>query len=110
MLRYDSPEQISWRSEGLIRKIPTIRGHPLRLLLIANARVVTISEQRSKKEISRFVRDGLAQQLTGILLAAKALTRGLEDRQAREASEADHLVKLLTAANKEVEVLLNKLR
>jgi hypothetical protein len=56
------------------------------------------------------VRDGLAQQLTGILLAAKALTRGLEDRQAREAIEADRLVNLLKAASKEVEILLTKLR
>jgi signal transduction histidine kinase len=71
---------------------------------------MTISDRHSKEEISRFVRDGLAQQLAGILLAMKALTRGLEDRQAGEAMEADHLVKLLTAANKEVEILLNKLR
>ena len=56
------------------------------------------------------MRDGLAQQLTGILLAAKALTRGLEDRHALEATEADRLVKLLSAANKEVAVLLHKLR
>ena len=56
------------------------------------------------------MRDGLAQQLTGILLAAKALTRGLEDRRALEATEADHLVKLLKAANKEVATLLHKLR
>jgi hypothetical protein len=56
------------------------------------------------------VRDGLAQQLTGILLAARALTRGLEDRHAYEAIEADRLVDLLKAANKEVEILLNKLR
>ena len=69
-----------------------------------------ISDQHSKEEISRFVRDGLAQQLTGILLAARALTRGLEDRQADEAMEADRLVNLLQGANKEVEILLNKLR
>ena len=72
--------------------------------------VVTSSDQHSKEEISRFVRDGLAQQLTGILLAAKALTRGLEDRQALEATEADRLVSLLKAANKEVAALLHKLR
>ena len=69
-----------------------------------------ISNQHSKDEILRFVRDGLAQQLTGILLAARALTRGLEDRHAYEAIEADRLVNLLKAANKEVEILLNKLR
>jgi signal transduction histidine kinase len=69
-----------------------------------------ISDQHSKDEISRFVRDGLAQQLTGILLAARALTRGLEDRHAYEAIEADRLVDLLKGANKEVEMLLNKLR
>jgi hypothetical protein len=56
------------------------------------------------------VRDGLAQQLTGILLAARALTRGLEERHALEAIEADRLVGLLKAANKEVEMLLHKLR
>ena len=50
---------------------------------------MTISDRHSKEEISRFVRDGLAQQLAGILLATKALTRGLEDRQAGEAMEAD---------------------
>ena len=72
--------------------------------------MVTISDRDSNEEISRFVRDGLAQQLTGILLAAKALTRGLEDRRALEATEADHLVKLLKAANKEVATLLHKLR
>ena len=72
--------------------------------------VVTISDRDSNEEISRFVRDGLAQQLTGILLAAKALTRGLEDRHALEATEADRLVKLLSAANKEVAALLHKLR
>jgi hypothetical protein len=69
-----------------------------------------ISDQHLKEEISRFVRDGLAQQLTGILLAARALTRGLEDRHAHEAIEADRLVRLLKAANKEVEILLDKLR
>ena len=72
--------------------------------------MVTISDQQSKEEISRFVRDGLAQQLTGILLAAKALTRGLEDRHALEATEADRLVSLLKAANQEVAALLHKLR
>ena len=72
--------------------------------------MVTISDRHSNEEISRFVRDGLAQQLTGILLAAKALTRGLEDRHALEATEADRLVKLLSAANKEVAALLHKLR
>jgi signal transduction histidine kinase len=77
---------------------------------VANDVEVTISDRHSRDEISRFVRDGLAQQLTGILLAAKALTRGLEDRQAREAIEADRLVNLLKAANKEVEILLTKLR
>ena len=82
----------------------------LRLSLNANAPVVTSSDQQSKEEISRFVRDGLAQQLTGILLAAKALTRGLEDRRALEATEADRLVSLLKAANKEVAALLHKLR
>jgi signal transduction histidine kinase len=56
------------------------------------------------------VRDGLAQQLTGILLAARALTRGLEDRHANEAIEADRLVDLLKAANKEVKTLLHRLR
>jgi hypothetical protein len=56
------------------------------------------------------VRDGLAQQLAGILLAARALTRGLEDRHAHEAIEADRLVRLLKSANKEVEILLDKLR
>jgi hypothetical protein len=91
-------------------KIPTTRSHPLPILLKTNGLGVTISDRHSKKEISRFVRDGLAQQLTGILLAAKALTRGLEDRQAREAIEADRLVNLLKAANKEVQILLNKLR
>jgi hypothetical protein len=79
-------------------------------VLNANALVVTISDRHLKEEISCFVRDGLAQQLTGILLAAKALTRGLEDRRADEAIEADRLVKLLKAANKEVGTLLNKLR
>jgi hypothetical protein len=69
-----------------------------------------ISDQHLKEEISRFVRDGLAQQLTGILLAARALTRGLEDRHAHEAVEADRLVGLLRAASKEVEILLDKLR
>jgi hypothetical protein len=78
--------------------------------LTPNGFIVTISDQRRKEEIARFVRDGLAQQLTGILLAAKALTRGLEDRQAREAVDADRLVKLLRAANKEVEILLHRLR
>ena len=77
---------------------------------MANAVEVTISDRHSRDEISRFVRDGLAQQLTGILLAAKALTRGLEDRHAHEAIEADRLVNLLKAANKEVEILLTKLR
>jgi signal transduction histidine kinase len=71
---------------------------------------VNISDRHSKEDISRFVREGLAQQLTGILLAAKALTRGLEDRHAREASEADRLVELLNAANQEVATLLHKLR
>ncbi len=71
---------------------------------------MTISDRHSREDISRFVREGLAQQLTGILLAAKALTRGLEDRQAREANEADRLVKLLSAANQEVATLLHKLR
>jgi signal transduction histidine kinase len=71
---------------------------------------VTISDRNSKEEISRFVRDGLAQQLTGILLAARALTRGLEDRHANEAIEADRLVNLLKAANKEVKTLLHRLR
>ena len=56
------------------------------------------------------MRDGLAQQLAGILLAARALTRGLEDRHAHEAIEADRLVRLLKSANKEVEILLDKLR
>jgi signal transduction histidine kinase len=69
-----------------------------------------ISDQQSKEEIFCFVRDGLAQQLTGILLAARALTRGLEDRQAHEAIAADRLVGLLKAANKEVEMLLHKLQ
>jgi hypothetical protein len=69
-----------------------------------------ISDQHLKEEISSFVRDGLAQQLTGILLAARALTRGLEERHALEAIEADRLVGLLKAANKEVEMLLHKLR
>ncbi len=72
--------------------------------------MVTISDQHVKEELSRFVRDGLAQQITGILLAARALTRGLEDRHAREAVDADRLVNLLKAANKEVEILMNKLR
>ena len=72
--------------------------------------MVTISDRDSNEEISRFVRDGLAQQLTGILLAAKALTRGLEDRRALEATEADRLVNLLKGANEEVATLLHKLR
>jgi hypothetical protein len=79
-------------------------------MLKGNGEVPVISDQHSKEEISHFVRDGLAQQLTGILLAARALTRGLEDRHAHEAVEADRLVKLLKAANKEVVMLLNKLR
>jgi hypothetical protein len=77
---------------------------------MSEALVMTISDRHSREEISRFVRDGLAQQLTGILLAATALTRGLENRHAHEAVEADHLVGLLKAANKEVEILLGKLR
>jgi hypothetical protein len=72
--------------------------------------MATIFNQHSKEEISHFVRDGLAQQLAGILLAARALTRGLEDRHAHEAIEADRLVRLLKGANKEVELLLDKLR
>jgi signal transduction histidine kinase len=72
--------------------------------------VVTIADQHLRKEIARFIQDGLAQQLTGILLAAKGLTRTLEERKALEATEAEQLVHLLKAANKEIHVLLNKLK
>jgi hypothetical protein len=71
---------------------------------------VTIADQHLRKEIARFIQDGLAQQLTGILLAAKGLTRTLEERKALEATEAERLVHLLKAANKEIHVLLNKLK
>jgi signal transduction histidine kinase len=71
---------------------------------------VTIADQRLRKEIARFIQDGLAQQLTGILLAAKGLTRTLEDRKALETTEAERLVHLLKGANKEIHVLLNKLK
>jgi hypothetical protein len=105
----DSLKQNFVAVRGTNQENPDYAESPIALLLTGTA-PVTSSDQHSKEEISRFVRDGLAQQLTGILLAAKALTRGLEDRQAIEATEADRLVSLLKAANREVATLLYKLR
>jgi len=66
-------------------------------------------EQQFRREISEFVRAGLAQHLIGTLLAAKALAQLLAARQARETADALTLVELLKVANKELKVLVDKL-
>jgi signal transduction histidine kinase len=71
--------------------------------------VTTTREQQSRKEISRSVRQGLAQHLIGTLLAAKALAGLLAARKAYETAEADRLVALLKAANKELQALVDEL-
>jgi signal transduction histidine kinase len=71
--------------------------------------VTTTQEQQSRKEISRSVRQGLAQHLIGTLLAAKALAGLLAARKAYETAEADRLVALLKAANKELQALVDEL-
>jgi hypothetical protein len=71
--------------------------------------VTTTWGQQSRKEISRSVREGLAQHLIGTLLAAKALAGLLAARKAYEAAEADRLVALLKAANKELKALVDEL-
>jgi hypothetical protein len=71
--------------------------------------VTTTWEQQSRKEISRSVREGLAQHLIGTLLAAKALGGLLAARKAYETAEADRLVALLKAANKELQALVDEL-
>jgi hypothetical protein len=71
--------------------------------------VTTTQEQQSREEISRSVRQGLAQHLIGTLLAAKALAGLLAARKAYETAEADRLVALLKAANKELQALVDEL-
>jgi hypothetical protein len=71
--------------------------------------VTTTREQQSRKEISRSVRQGLAQHLIGTLLAAKALAGLLAARKAYETAEADRLVALLRAANKQLQALVDEL-
>ena len=53
--------------------------------------------------------EGLAQHLIGTLLAAKALAGLLAARKAYETAEADRLVALLKAANKELQALVDEL-